>query len=134
MWKVLDKYCEMVKLSVFDYKFCKMLHNALFSELVFEVAFLPLNKLKGRGSFWLCSLTILALIAMVHVIIEEMFPGRLSLNSVLLLVFMNYMGWSRLELMYLLVIMNIRPSFIYSHGYQFLYWYIAYRNHFFCVS
>ena len=53
-------------------------------------------------------MTILVLIGMVFVIISEMFQGGISLNSVLLLLLVNFLSEFRLELMYISLIQNIR--------------------------
>ena len=52
---------------------------------------------------------ILVLIGRVFVIILEMFNGRISLNSVLLLL-VNFVGGFRFALMYISIIENIRSS------------------------
>ena len=60
---------------------------------------------------WL--MTILVLIGMVFVITWEMFHGRVSLNSVLLLLLVNFVSGFRLELMYISLIVSIRSNFTY---------------------
>ena len=50
-------------------------------------------------------------------LIWKMFPGRISLNKVLVL---NSGSRSRLEMMYISLILNIRSSFIYPHDFQLL--------------
>ena len=69
---------------------------------------------------------------MVFVIIWEMFHGRVSLNSVLLLLLVSFVSGFRLELIYISLTENIRSSFPSSP------WFsaacvatIVYRNHFF---
>ena len=54
------------------------------------------------------------------VIIWEMFNGRISLNSVLLLLRVTFVSEFRLELMYISVTENIRSSLTYLHGFQLL--------------
>ena len=61
---------------------------------------------------------ILVLIPMVFVINWETFHGRLSLNSVLLLVLVSFVSGFGLELMYIFLIENIRSYLIYLHGFQ----------------
>ena len=65
---------------------------------------------------WL--MTILVLIGMVFVIIREMFHGRIPLNSVLLLLLVNFVSEFRLELMYIHLIVTIRPNLTNLHGFQ----------------
>ena len=66
------------------------------------------------------SLTILVLIGMVSVIIWEMFHGRVSLRSVLLLLLVNFVSWFRLELVYISLIENIKSGLTHPHGFQLL--------------
>ena len=61
-------------------------------------------------------MTIPVLIGMVFVIISEMFHGKISLNSVLLLLLVNFVSGFRLELMYISLIVNIRTSLTHLHG------------------
>ena len=49
-----------------------------------------------------------------------MFHGRLSLNLLFLLLVLNFVSGSRLELMYLSLIVNIRSRLIRLHGFQLL--------------
>ena len=57
---------------------------------------------------------------MIFVIIWQMFHGRISLSSVLLLLLGNFVSGFRLELMYISLIENIRSSLTYLHGFQLL--------------
>ena len=66
------------------------------------------------------SMTILVLIWTVLVIIWEMFHGRISLNSVLLLLLRNFVSGCRLELMYISLIVSIRSDLTDLHGFQLL--------------
>ena len=59
--------------------------------------------------------TILMLIGMVFAIIWEMFHVRISLNSVLLLLLVNFVSGFRLELM-----SSIRSGLTHLHGFQLL--------------
>ena len=59
---------------------------------------------------------ILVLIGRVFVIILEMFNGRISLNSVLLLL-VNFVGGFRFALMYISIIENIRSSLTHLDGF-----------------
>ena len=65
-------------------------------------------------------MTILVLIGIVFMIIWEMFHGTISLNLVLLLLLVNYASGFRFELMYISLIINIRSSLTYLHGFQLL--------------
>ena len=65
-------------------------------------------------------MTILVLIGMVFVIICEMFNGRISLNSVLLLLLVNFVCGLKLELMYMSLIVNIRSCLTHLHDFQLL--------------
>ena len=58
------------------------------------------------------------LIRTVFVIIWEMFRGTISLNSVLPLLVLNFVRWSRWELMYISLIVSMRLSLIHSYGFQ----------------
>ena len=49
-----------------------------------------------------------------------MFHGRISLNSVLLLLLVNFVSGFRLELRYISLIENIRSSLTHLHGFQLL--------------
>ena len=68
--------------------------------------------------FIACLMTILVLTGMVFVIIWEMFHGRISLNSVLLLLLVNFVSWFRLELMYISLIISMRSNLSHLHGFQ----------------
>ena len=59
---------------------------------------------------------ILVLIGRVFVIILEMFNGRISLNSVLLLL-VNFVGGFRFALMYISIIENIMSSLTHLDGF-----------------
>ena len=63
-------------------------------------------------------MNILVLIGTVFVIILEMFHGSISLNSVLLLLLVNFVGRFRLELMYISLIVSIRSSLTHLHGFH----------------
>ena len=65
-------------------------------------------------------MAILMLIRMVFVIIWEMFHGRISLNSVLLLLLQNFVSGFRLESMYISHVENLRSSLIHLFGFQLL--------------
>ena len=65
-------------------------------------------------------MTILMLIGMVFVIIWEMLHVRISFNSVLLLLAMNFASGFRLELMYISLIKSIRSSLTHLHGFKLL--------------
>ena len=56
----------------------------------------------------------------IFVIIWEMFHGRVSLNSVLLLLLVNFVSGFRLELMYISLIKSVRSNLTHLHGFQLL--------------
>ena len=64
-------------------------------------------------------MTILELIGMV-VIIWEMLCWRISLNSMLVLLLVNFASGFRLELMYISFIVNIKSNLTHLHGFQLL--------------
>ena len=53
-------------------------------------------------------------------LIWEIFYGRISLNSVLVLLLINFVCQFRLELMYISLIVSINSSLIHHHGLQLL--------------
>ena len=63
-------------------------------------------------------MSILVLIGMVFVIIGEMFHGRISLNSVLLLLLVNFVSEFRVESMYISCIVSIKSRVTHLHGFQ----------------
>ena len=66
-------------------------------------------------------MTICVLIEMVFVTIWETFHGRVSLNSVLLLLLLvDFLSDFRFDLMYTSFIASIRSSITYLHGFQLL--------------
>ena len=65
--------------------------------------------------------TILVLIVMVFVIIWEMFHGRISWNSVFLLLLVNFVSSFRLELMYISIIRSIRSRLTHLLAFQLLF-------------
>ena len=65
-------------------------------------------------------MTILVLIGMVFAIMREMFHERISLNSVLLLLLVNFVSGFRLELMCISLMKSIRSSVTNFHGFQLL--------------
>ena len=69
--------------------------------------------------FFALLMTILVLTGMVLMIIWEMFHGRISLNSLFLLL-VNFVSWFRLELMYISFTKSIRSSFTHLHGFHLL--------------
>ena len=70
------------------------------------------------------------LIGMVFVINWEMFHGRISLNSALLLLQVNFLSGFRLELMYISLILRIRTSITHLYGSVTCAAAIFHRNHF----
>ena len=63
-------------------------------------------------------MTVLVLIRTVFVIIWEILHGRIYLNSMLVLLLVNFASGFKLELMYISLIEGIRSSFTYLHGFQ----------------
>ena len=59
-------------------------------------------------------------IGTLFVNIQEMFHGRISLNSVLLLLLVNFVSELKLELMYISLMENIRSSLTSLHVFQLL--------------
>ena len=81
---------------------------------------LTFDQIHNRMSRFIAQLMpILVLIGRVFVIILEMFNGRVSLNSVLLLL-VNFVGGFRFALMYISIIENIRSSLTHLDGFQLL--------------
>ena len=83
------------------------------------------------------SITILMMIGMVFMIIWEMLHRRISLNSVLLLLLVNFLSEFRLEFIYIYLIVNCE-YLVKSHSSP---WFstacvaaIVYRNHFFLLQ
>ena len=83
------------------------------------------------------SITSLMLIGMVFMIIWEMLHRRISLNSVLLLLLVNFLSEFRLEFIYIYLIVNCE-YLVKSHSSP---WFstacvaaIVYRNHFFLLQ
>ena len=66
------------------------------------------------------ALTILVLIEMVFVIIWEIIHGKISLNSVLLLLLVNFVSGYRLELMCISLFKIVRSNLTHLHGFQLL--------------
>ena len=64
-------------------------------------------------------MTIPVLIGMVFVIIGEMFHVRISLNSVLLLLLVNFIRGFRLDFQYV-SIENFKSNLVHFHGFQLL--------------
>ena len=77
----------------------------------------PINS-KQDALFNRAAYDYLVLIEMVFVIIWEMFLGRISLNAVLLLQLMNFVGGFRLELMYISLLVSIRSNITHVDGFQ----------------
>ena len=78
----------------------------------------PTNSQRDALHRFIVSLmTILVLIGTVFVIT---FHGRITLNSVLLLLLLNFLRWFMLELIYVSLIESIRSSLTHLHGFQLL--------------
>ena len=65
-------------------------------------------------------ITILVLIEMVFVIIWQIIHGKISLNSVLLLLLVNFVSGYRLELMCISLFKIVRSNLTHLHGFQLL--------------
>ena len=72
----------------------------------------------GMSRFIAQLIPILLLVGAVFMIIWEMFYGRISLNSVFLLLLVNFVIEFRLGLMYIFLIVSDRTSLTYFHGFQ----------------
>ena len=79
-----------------------------------------LSNSKWIPRFIVQPLTFLMLTGMVFLIFRKMLHGRISLNSVLLLLLVNLVSGFRLELMYISIIVNIGSSFTHSHDFKLL--------------
>ena len=114
-----------------------LLDSFLSSDLVFGLQWLSLHQEilimllsqfpltfhhihNGMPHFITLLMTILVLIGLVIMIIWEMFRGRISLNSVPLLLLVGFVSGFWLELMCIFLIRSIRSSLTYLHGFQLL--------------
>ena len=71
----------------------------------------------------------------VIVIISEMFHGRICLNSVLLLLLLNFASGFMLKLMHISFLVSIRASLTHLHGFHLLLLLaIVHKNHFLCLN
>ena len=77
-------------------------------------------KLKGGCPLSCQSLRIFQCWLGQSVSIWEMFQGRICLNSVPLLLLLNFVSWSRLEWMYISLIGNISHHYKYQGSYMFM--------------
>ena len=82
---------------------------------------IPLQTQKGIPPFITKFITIPVLIRMAFPIIWELFHARMSLNLVLLLSVLNSVCWSKLQLIYIFFIINIRTRLIYHIVFSCLY-------------
>ena len=71
----------------------------------------------GMPNFNVKRMTILLLIGTVFVIISEAFHGRISLNSVLLLLSVHFLSEFRLEFMYIFLTVKTMSRRTYLHGF-----------------
>ena len=86
---------------------------------------------KGMLLFIVQMVIILLLIETIFVIIKKMFHGRMSVTLIpLLLVVVNFMSESSLELIHISLIINIRPRI--SHRYGLCAAAVAHENCFLC--
>ena len=79
---------------------------------------LTLPKLKRDHLFYWTAYAFLLLVLIG--VIWVMFLGRISLSSVLLLLVLNFMSGCRLELMYISLIVNVRPRLTHLHDFQLI--------------
>ena len=84
----------------------------------FQLPFLQTQKCMTSFITWL--MTTLELIGTVFVIIWEMFHGRISLNSVLLLLLVSFVSRFWLESMYIYLVVSINSSLTHLHSFQLL--------------
>ena len=84
----------------------------------FPLTFHQIHNGMPRFIAWL--MTILVQIGTVFVIIWEMSLGRISLNSLLLLLQVNFVNGFRLDLMYISLIESVRYNLDHPHGFQLL--------------
>ena len=76
---------------------------------------------KGMLLFIVHMVIILLLIETIFVIIKEMFHGSMSVKLIpLLLVVVNFVSGSSLELIHIFLIINIRPTISHLYGFQLL--------------
>ena len=109
------------------------LRNSGHVVLSFSMDFL--SNSKGDAFFIAQLVTILVLIETVFVIIWEIIYGRISSNLVLLLLLLSFVSESRLVLMYMSLIVNIRLSITHFHGFSAACAAeIAHRSHIFCLN
>ena len=86
---------------------------------------------KGMLLFIVQMVIILLLIEAIFVIIKKMFHGRMSVTLIpLLVVVVNFMSESNLELIHISLIINIRPRI--SHYYGLCAAAVAHENCFLC--
>ena len=86
---------------------------------------------KGMLLFIVQMVIILLLIETIFVIIKKMFHGKMSVTLIpLLLVMVNFVSESSLELIHISLIINIRPRI--SHCYGLCAAAVAHENCFFC--
>ena len=110
--------CGSAPLDLFLFSDSSICFTVTFS-LPWEVLIMLLSQLpltflqtKNGDAFIAQLMIILMLFGTVFVIIWDMFCERISFNSVLLLLVLNFMSVSRLELMYISLIVNIRSNFL----------------------
>ena len=110
-----------IQIYLFLLTFVVMYWLALIWEILIILLQFPLifRQTQNRMPCFITQLmTILVLIGMVFVIIWEMLHERMSVNSVLLLLLVNFVSGFRLELMYTSLIVGIRWNFTRFHGFQ----------------
>ena len=82
---------------------------------------LTFSDLKGMLLFIVQMVIIILLIETVFVTIKEMFHGSMSVKLIpLLLLLVNFVSGSSLELRHILLIINIRPRMSSLYGFQLL--------------
>ena len=75
---------------------------------------------KGMLLFIVQMVIILMLIETIFVIIKEMFHWRMSVKLIPLLLLVNFVSGSKLELIHISLIINNRPRISHLYGFQLL--------------
>ena len=91
-----------------------------FDHVVVSVSIDFPSYLQQMPCFIALCMTILVLIEMVFVIIWQIIHGKISLNSVLLLLLVNFVSGYRLELMCISLFKIVRSNLTHLHGFQLL--------------
>ena len=121
---LLGSQAEIVKILLFwIYIFLLMLVFSLKWISIMLLFYFPLtfhHIHNGMLPLIMLLMTIFVLTRTVFMIVWEMFYAKISLNSVLLLLLVNFVSGFNLEFMYISLIESIRSSFGHLHGFQLL--------------